>query len=310
MKNIIVTGAASMLGVAVIKEAISQGKKAAAVVRGGSSNNSGVCALAGANLEIIECGLQNYDSLNFDARYDAFIHLAWQSTGHTARDDTYAHAQNILYALDAVNAAARAGCKAFVGAGSQAEYGIVSEKLAADTPCNPESAYGTAKYAAGKMARLAAERLGMRSSHARILSAYGEGMSDSSLIMYVIKTLLAGGAPALTKCEQLWDFIYAGDAARALLAIAERGADGKTYPIGSGTAKPLRGYVEEIRDIINPSIELNFGKKDYYAHQPMYLCADISELCHDTGFAPEVDFAQGIYKTVDWVKTYMPRSEK
>jgi UDP-glucose 4-epimerase len=51
-----------------------------------------------------------------------------------------------------------------------------------------------------------------------------------------------------------------------------------------------------MRDIIAPDIALQFGKKEYYPHQPMYLCADISELTNDTGWKPEVSFDEGIKK--------------
>jgi nucleoside-diphosphate-sugar epimerase len=153
------------------------------------------------------------------------------------------------------------------------------------------------------MAHLAAAKHDMRYCHTRILSTYGEGMGEKALIVYLIKTLLTGEKPMLTKCEQLWDFMYSQDTAQAMLAIAEKGVDGKTYPIGSGAAKPLREYVEIIRDIINPSIELGFGEKEYYPHQPMYLCADISELRNDTGFKPSVNFEDGIRKTIEWVKS-------
>ena len=304
MKNLILTGATSMIGAAIVKEALARNMGVAAVIRGDSPRMDNLGGLMNhQNLRVIECDIHDYKNLVFDAGYYAFIHLAWQSTGVDFRDDVYAHVNNITYTLDAVHAAHRAGCNAFVSAGSQAEYGLVSEKLSGDTVCNPESGYGVAKYAAGKMARLAASQLGIRYCHTRILSTYGEGMDGKSLVIYLIKTLLKGEKPSLTKCEQIWDFMYARDTARAMLAAAENGVDGKTYPIGSGNAKTLREYVEMIRDIINPSIEIGFGEKEYYPHQPMFLCADINELRNDTGFEPATGFEDGIRMTADWVKS-------
>jgi nucleoside-diphosphate-sugar epimerase len=55
--------------------------------------------------------------------------------------------------------------------------------------------------------------------------------------------------------------------------------------------------------MIDAQLELGFGEKEYYPHQPMYLCADIGELRQDTGFAPSVGFAEGIQRTIDWVKS-------
>ena len=51
---------------------------------------------------------------------------------------------------------------------------------------------------------------------------------------------------------------------------------------------------EDIKSIINPNIELEFGVKEYYPHQPMYLVADVSELTQDTGWTPNVLFCDGV----------------
>ena len=301
--SIIVTGATSMIGSTIVDEALAQSKNVTAIVRRNARQTDNLLKLKNTqNLQIIECDMNDYKTLNFDAQYDAFFHLAWQSTNFTSRDDVYAQIDNVTCTVDAIHAAKRAGCRVFVNAGSQAEYGFTSEKLRGDMPCNPESGYGIAKFAAGRMVRLTAARLGIRYCHTRILSTYGKGMDDGTLIVYLIRNLLAGEKPSLTKCEQLWDFLYVQDTARAMLAVAEKGIDGKTYPIGSGIAKPLREYVETVRDIMDSSVELGFGEKDYYPHQPMFLCADIDELREDTGFEPSVVFEDGIRMTIDWVK--------
>jgi len=186
------------------------------------------------------------------------------------------------------------GCKKFIGAGSQAEYGIVTEPLKPDTPVNPLSGYGIAKYAAGKLSGLLCTQLGLQFNWVRILSVYGPHDGAHTLIMYAINELRAGRSPEFTKCEQIWDYLYNDDSARAFLAIGEKGVDGKTYPLGSGNKKILSEYLEIIKNIIAPNITLQFGKKEYYPHQPMYLCADISELSNDTGWKPEVSFEEGI----------------
>ena len=51
-----------------------------------------------------------------------------------------------------------------------------------------------------------------------------------------------------------------------------------------------------------PGAEIGFGEIPYQEKQVMYLCADISDLEKDTGFAPRVTFAEGIEKTVDWCR--------
>ena len=65
---------------------------------------------------------------------------------------------------------------------------------------------------------------------------------------------------------------------------------------------PLADYAKIIRDIINPDIELGIWKKEFYPHQPMYLCADITNLARDTGYIPNTDFNAGIRETIDYNK--------
>jgi nucleoside-diphosphate-sugar epimerase len=103
-----------------------------------------------------------------------------------------------------------------------------------------------------------------------------------------------GESPKLTKCEQTWDYLYCEDAARAFIAVAQKGIDGKTYPLGSGAPRKLSEYVIAIRNIIAPTVKLNFGEIDYYPHQQMFLCADISELKKDTGWSPKFSFEEAV----------------
>jgi len=49
--------------------------------------------------------------------------------------------------------------------------------------------------------------------------------------------------------------------------------------------------------------ELGFGDIPYGEKQVMHLCADISELKKDTGFAARVPFSEGIAATVAWCKS-------
>ena len=136
--------------------------------------------------------------------------------------------------------------------------------------------------------------LGIRQNWARILSVYGPNDGENTLISYVIRELKAGRSPELTKCEQIWDYLYADDAGDAILAIAEKGIDGKAYPLGSGKGRRLSEYIEDIRKVINPAIEVKYGAKDYYPHQPMHLVADIDDLEKDMGWMPSQKFYEGI----------------
>ena len=104
---------------------------------------------------------------------------------------------------------------------------------------------------------------------------------------------------SFTKGDQVWDYVYGGDCSRAFYLIGKYGKHGKAYTIGFGKSKLLREYIEEIRDIVNPTLEIGIGEREYYPNQVMKLTADISELTEDTGFVPQVDFAEGIRRTLE-----------
>lgn len=296
MKKIIVTGATGCVGSAVVRRAVAQGMEVACIVHQGSTRRGNLPT--SSHVKIFACDLANYGSLELDGKYDVMIHLAWEKTFGVSRDDAEVQTRNIQYTLDACRLAQRCGCNAFIGAGSQAEYGVQSEDLTSDTSVKPESGYGIAKYAAGKLSAMLCKSMEIRHNWVRILSVYGPHDGANTLISHVITELKAGRSPQLTPCEQIWDYLYADDAGEAILAIAKNGVDGQVYPLGSGVGRPLSAYVEDIRQTVNPDVELRFGVKSYYPHQPMHLVADISQLTADTGWKPTVEFVDGIKRII------------
>lgn len=292
MKKLILTGATGMIGSAIVREALKQNYDITCLVRKGSSRIKNIPQ--NEYVHIINCDICDYASLELKEKYDIFIHLAWNKTAGAGRDDVDIQLKNIQYTMDAVGLAKKCGCSVFIGAGSQAEYGIQTVPLTSNLPVNPESGYGIAKYTAGKLSAMLCKQLGIRFNWMRILSVYGKNDGENTLISYCIRELKAGRSPELTKCEQIWDYLNCDDAARAFLAVAENGVDGKFYPLGSGKGRKLSEYIEDLRDLIAPDVSLGFGKKEYYPHQPMYLVADVEELEKDTGWKSTLFFANEI----------------
>ena len=295
MKRLILTGATGMIGSAIIREALKQDYDVTCLVRAGSARVANIPQ--DEHVHIVNCDVSGYKTLELDGSFDIFMHLAWNKTSVGGRDDVDCQLKNVEYTLDAVRLAKRCGCSVFIGAGSQAEYGVQSVPLTPGLPVNPESGYGIAKYAAGKFAAMLCSQLSIRFNWMRILSVYGPNDGENTLISYCIRELKAGRSPELTKCGQIWDYLHCDDAARAFLAVAERGIDGKFYPLGSGKGRKLSEYVTALQRELAPAVQVKFGVKDYYPHQPMYLVADVSELEKDTGWKPEIDFECGLALT-------------
>ena len=299
LRRVVITGASGVIGRALIEELIAKRVEILLLLR----ESSRAAQIPSHPLvQRVTCPLAELSHLapRGEAPFDAFFHLGWSGTYGSAREDLEMQAQNVAFALDAVTLAARLGCRVFVGVGSQAEYGRVANgvRLAPDTPGHPTSAYGKAKLAACMATRERCEQLGVRHAWARVLSVYGEWDAPHSLVMRAVDAFARGERGAFTPCDQIWDYLYARDAARALLLMAER-CDG-VYVLGSGSARSLRSYVLEIRDVVNPDISPRFGVIPYFEGQAHYLCADISALARDADFSPRVSFREGIGRTVAW----------
>ena len=291
-----------MLGAALTRRLVREGYRIYAVARPGSERLDNIPAAGG--VVRVECDLSELSGLKnlIHEKCDMFFHFGWNGTFGAARNDLNAQTDNIKYTLDAVNAAKDLGCEVFLGAGSQAEYGRHDEKVAPDTPTKPENGYGIAKLCAGQMSRLLCEGLGIKHVWCRIISTYGPKDGEKTMVSSTMRKLLRGERPSCTKGEQMWDYLYCDDAAEAFYLAAKNGKNGVVYCVGSGAARPLKEYIETMRDIVSPGTEIGFGEVPYAEKQVMYLCADIEPLKRDTGFEPKVSFEDGIKKTAVWIR--------
>lgn len=303
IQTAVVTGPTGAIGIALCEKLLRENVTVYAVCRPGSSRIKDLPKAAA--LHVVECDAKELATLPQKMEgvsVDAFFHFAWAHTIGQGRNDMPAQIENIQSTIDAVRAAKALGCQVFLGAGSQAEYGRVEGLLKSDTPAFPENGYGMAKLCAGQMSRVEAKALDIDHVWVRILSVYGPHDGPMTMISGTIRKLLAGERPALTAGIQRWDYLYAGDAADAFYLAACHGRNGAVYPLGSGQAMPLKDYIIQMRDAIDPALPLGLGEVPYGPLQVMHLQADISALQADTGFAPKTPFAEGIRRTMDWVK--------
>lgn len=305
-KRAIVTGATGVLGAALVEELTANKIETVIIGHRNSIRNRSVCHSKYA--ELLECDLCDIDRLpgmlEKKEGFDVFYHLGW--TGTADRNNVQEQEKNISYTLTALQAAKELGCRRFIGAGSQAEYGRYQGVISPDTPAYPETAYGMAKLCAGQMSKLLASQIGIEYVWTRTLSVYGPNDSMNTLVPTVIRKLLAGEKPACTPGEQIWDYLYASDAGRAMYLLGEASGqivDGRIYVIGSGKGRPLLEYMYLIRDAIDHRLPLGIGEIAYSEKQIMYLQGDISDLVRDTGFCPQVSFDEGIRKTIDWIQS-------
>ena len=303
MKRIALTGATSMLGVSLIQECLGGQIEVIAISRPGSQN---INRIPKSDLvKIMEWDIC-MNSPNSTADIDAFYHLAWNGTDQFSQNDVFLQNYNIEATLRAVELAHKMNAKKFIFIGSQMEFGAVNDIMSPETPVNPSTPYGAAKYAAEKMSLAYCKQLKMEHIAFRIFNVYGIYCRPLTMIHYCISGLLRNEPPNLTKCEQMWDYAFAEDAGLALRLTGEKGKNEAVYCFGSGIARPLREYVEIIQKHINNGTKINFGAIEYQEGCTLHLQADIRTLTEDTGFTPQVPFEIGILKTIDWIKSTCP----
>ena len=152
------------------------------------------------------------------------------------------------------------------------------------------------------MARTIAGSLGVDYIRAVISNIYGPGELSPRLVNTSIRKLLNGEHCAFSAGEQTYDFIYIDDAAKTFVAIGEKGIANRTYYIGSQNPKPLKEFLCELRDQIDPNIEIGLGEIPFNGVSLTYNEFNVHAVKEDTGFVPTVSFAEGIQNTVKWIK--------
>lgn len=295
MKKAIVTGATSFIGIALIGELIAENYEVIAVIRPDSSRRMLLKTLY-PGIRLTECELSRLNQAELGVGHcDVLFHIGWTSDFPNSRYHLEGQMLNVKYCEYSVELAARCGCGAYLCVGSQAECGIVSEPITAYTKENPMTAYAEAKCIAYTKTQNLCRKYGIKHYWPRLLSAYGPYDRGTTMVMSCIQTCKAKKILELTPAEQIWDFVYVGNVAKALLAIVEKGRSEKKYPIASGIGRPLKDYIAEIAGIMQfPELMEGIGRRDYAKDQVMYLVGNIRELEADTGVNMDYDFKQGI----------------
>ncbi len=298
--HIVITGATSPVGISIINEWVKHNKNILAIIRPNSKNRKRLPVAD--NIHIVECNLEDLDTLDsLNYTCDIFYHIAWKGTNKSDRLDCMIQCENIAISMKAVQLAKKWQSTTFIGAGSQAEYGRIKGIINETTKVDPDTAYGIAKYAVGKLTYEYCKSNGIKFIWGRIFSAYGLYDGSNTLIMSLLHSLLANAPMALTKCEQQWDYINYKDVGRAFYLMALYGENG-IYCIASGNKKPLIEYIKLIQKCADTDIQLGIGEIPYTCNQVMSLDVDISRL-KNIGFEIKVSFEEGINELIAQLKT-------
>lgn len=300
----LVTGGSGFVGSWLVRKLLQESTEVAILVR--PTSNLWRIEDVLSRLHILQGNLSDIEASKFsiaDFAPDVIFHLAWAgATSQKYVDNIGQVYDNLPGSLRLFRVAHEAGARDFISLGTVLEYGRYSVPVVESDVARPSTLYGASKYAVSLLGPRLCEILGMRFCHIRLFWTYGPRDDERRLLPYVIKSLLAEEVAALTPGQQLWDYLYIEDAADAIYRLASAKSASGVFNLGSGRSYAIRGIVEQLRDMIDPTLPLGFGQLPYSPDQIMHLQADISRIQQATGWSPKTDLRSGLRQTIEWYK--------
>lgn len=301
MKKAIVTGANGFVGSALVKELLDENIEVVAIDLEECCNNIPKSEL----LTFLPCSIDSIsaiESVECVKNSDVFYHFAWVGSAGEARANCDLQLNNAKWTLDCLRTAHKIGCSSFVCAGSIMEQETIAAVYTNGNKPGPGYIYGSGKLVAHTMATSVATQLGINLVWANITNSYGPGEISPRLVNTTLRKIIAGEAPTFTSGVQNYDFIYITDVAKAFCLLGEYGHTHCTYVIGSGNAKPLKEFLLEMKEAVSPDLDFIFGDIPFTGINMPIEKFSIDLLKEHTGFSPEVSFAEGTRKTMEWIK--------
>ncbi|HDY8728365.1 dTDP-glucose 4,6-dehydratase [Klebsiella pneumoniae] len=180
-----------------------------------------------------------------------------------------------------------------------------------ETPYAPSSPYSASKAGSDHLVRAWNRTYGLPVVVTNCSNNYGPYHFPEKLIPLTILNALAGKPlPVYGNGEQIRDWLYVEDHARALYKVATEGRSGETYNIGGHNERKNIDVVRTICAILDKVVEQkpnNISQfadlitfvKDRPGHDLRYAI-DAAKIQRDLGWVPQETFESGIEKTVHW----------
>ena len=187
------------------------------------------------------------------------------------------------------------------------------------TPLAPRSPYSAAKTGADLITLAYHETYGMPVNITRCSNNYGPYHFPEKLIPLIIKNILEGKKlPVYGKGENVRDWLYVEDHAKAIDMVLREGRVGEIYNVGGFNEEQNISIVETVIDIIarimreqpeyrhllkHPVENINRDLITYVTDRPghdMRYAIDPTKIAMELGWYPETPFTEGIEKTIRW----------
>ena len=325
MKRIIVTGGAGFIGSAVIRQLLAE-TGAFVVNLDKLTYAANLASLPGAEGHpryVFEradiCDGAALRRIFAAHRPDAVMHLAAESHVDRSIDGPGAFIETNITGTYRLLEAARAYWLELEGEaradfrfhhistdevfGSLGPEGLFTET----TPYQPRSPYSASKAASDHLVRAWAETYGLPVVMTNCSNNYGPYQFPEKLIpLMILKGLAGQPLPVYGKGENVRDWLYVEDHARALRLVLERGRVGESYNIGGNcertnltVVRTLTALLDELNPAGAPHDRLISFVADRPGHDLRYAI-DAGKIERELGWRPRESFETGLRKTVEW----------
>jgi len=183
--------------------------------------------------------------------------------------------------------------------GSLGSTGFFTE----ETPLAPNSPYAASKASADHFVTAYANTYGVSAIILRCTNNYGPFQFPEKLIPLMIANAQEGKPlPIYGDGLQERDWLFVEDYCRAIALTVEKGKIGEIYNVSAGTPLPNLHVVRTILQHLGKPETLLQYVKDRPGHDRRYAL-DSSKIQQELGWKPQVSFADGIRRTIDWYQS-------